>query len=520
MRTPTALLASLLTLTLLGCGVSTTTVSGPVRRVVGPPPAPATTPVVVRESPPPPTETPRTPFPTVISESLNNEMGVDVIERHALPLVELTLLVHSGQASDGDHPGAAAVTSLLLEAGGAGPWSSQQLRERVDALGSSLSITPGRNAITLSLAVSRDHVDEGLRILAALVRQPRFSPEEFGKLRVRERERVSSLFRTSGTAVARYVLNRELYSQPLGVHPYASLEALPSELDRLTLPSCRAFHRRHFTPANLRLIAVGDITPTEATSLARRYFGTWAGGAPPSEGVGLPIAPTSLRILVVDRPGSTQSDIVVGLLGPRRQEREFSSVLTMQQIVGGGVAGRLFLDLREKRSLAYSTSTSMMEVEEGPSTILLTAGTQTAKTREAVAALLEHVELAATGQLSPGELETAQNYLVHGMPMRWETVGSLAQQLALLRTLGLSERHFDELRDEIAETSPQSLALAREFYARSRAVVVVAGDAALVQDDLRALGPVEILDPNTEFTIQKRLEATEAPTARTQRPQP
>lgn len=505
MRAPTATLAVLLPL--LGCSPSRVAFTGQAPQIAGRPSQPAVLAQTGKqEPPPPPVDVTREPFPAIQSHELKSGLAIDVIERHALPLVSVTLLIQSGQASDGDHPGAAAVTARLLEAGGAGQYTSQKLRERIDSLGASLSITASRTTITLSLTATRDRLDDCLSILAALVQKPRFDPKEFEQLRQRELERIRSLFRTNGSALARYVLTRELYQQPIGIHPYASIEALPSELERLTLNDCRTFHRQHMTPPNARLLAVGDIVPSDLLTKVQTYFGGWSGPAPASQGIALPVDAPQLRVVVVNRPSSTQSDILIGVLGPRRDEREFPSVATMQQVIGGGVAGRLFRDVREKRSLAYSTGAGTMEVKDGPAVLVFSAGTQTPKTAEAVSAILEHLDRARAGDVEPAELSTAQRFLVYGMPMRWETVDVLGQQLVLLRSLGLSDRHFDELRDQIADASPMSLALARQYYERKRAVVVVAGDAAQIAESLRAFGPVEVLDPGREFIVERKLE--------------
>lgn len=487
------------------------TVAAPPSKTQAPPLAskPAATPQTPeRESPPRSLPGAARPFPNVTTATLGNGLALDVIERRKIPVVELSLVVASGHAKDGDHPGVARTTALLLEAGGAGRWSSEKLREAVDALGSSLEVTSTRDSMRWSLAVTSDKVKEALELLSALALSPRFDPIEFKKLKARELERVQSLARTSGTWLAQYWLHRELYRQAMGVHPYASVDVLPSEVGRLTLDHCRQFHRAHVVPSNARIVAVGDIDLGTLTSLSESIFGKWTGKEAPDSGIAEPIAPDALRVYVVDRPGSAQSDVQVGLLGPSRSSTDFASVLAIQQVVGGGVAGRLFLDVREKRSLAYATYAGIQEVAFGPSVLVMTAGTQTAKTSEAVTALLEHLDRVAENPSTLEELETAQNYIIYGMPARWETVESLSSQLLLLRTQRQSERYFDELREQVSALSVPVLKVpATRYYRRQQAAVVVAGDASKIADGLRQFGPVEVLNPEREFSIKQKLPA-------------
>lgn len=470
-----------------------------------PPPAPAREPS--RDAPPNSIAGATRPFPTIESTSLGNGLAIDVIERHAMPVVHLSLIVASGHAQDGDHPGVARVLAQLLEAGGAGRWTSEKLRETVDGLGASLDISSTRDNLRWSLDVTSDKVPNALEILAALAQKPRFDRTEYSKLKERELERIRSLAKTSGAWLAQYWLHRELYRQPMGIHPYASVDVLPSELDRLTLADCRRFFRQHFVPSSARVIAIGDVNLGTLTKQIDHAFGRWSGKASASPGLAEPSPTEKLRLFVLDRPGSAQSDIQLGLLGPNRNSPDFVPIMAIQQIVGGGVAGRLFLDVREKRSLAYSTYAGMQEVASGPSVLTLSAGTQTARTAETISALLEHLDRMSTDPGNAEELETAQSYIIRGMPARWETVQSLAGQLMLLRTLGQEDRHFDQLREQVASLSiPLLKEPAARIYQRQHAVVVVAGDAEKIAESLRQFGPVVVLDPEREFSIKRSLQ--------------
>jgi predicted Zn-dependent peptidase len=435
-------------------------------------------------------------------------MGLDLIERRGLPVVALTFVVGAGQVKDGDHAAVARTTAQLLEAGGAGRFSSEALRQAIDGLGANLSIVTTRDVSHWSLSVTSDKIPEALDILSALVRKPRFEPKEFVKLRDRELERVRSLAKTSGAWLAQYWLHRELYGQPLGIHPYASVDVLPSELLRLTLEDCRRFHKEQYVPSNARLLAVGNVDLQTLRGHAQRVFGDWVGNPAPAVGISAPTPPEKAPITVVDRPGSSQSDVLVGFFGPQRGSSEFPTIVALQQIVGGGVAGRLFRDVREKRSLAYSTYASTQEVANGPTVLTLAAGTQTGKTAETVAALFENLSLMERLPGDEDELDTAKNYVIRGMPARWETVESLGSQLLLLRTLGQDDRHFDELRNAVEGLSLDALkSTAPRYYRRERAALVVAGDAKAIAESLRDFGPVVVLDPEREFSIKQKLDA-------------
>src|SRR5512145_2062020 len=117
-------------------------------------------PAPTQEAPPESTLSAAKPFPNIDSTRLKNGMALDVIERRAMPIVDLTLVVTAGRARDASHPGAAHVLAQFLEAGGAGRWSSEKLREVVDGLGASLEVATDRDSMRWSLAVTSDKVPE------------------------------------------------------------------------------------------------------------------------------------------------------------------------------------------------------------------------------------------------------------------------------------------------------------------------------------------------------------------------
>jgi len=456
--------------------------------------------------PPQASYVPPHPFPAVLGAVLENGLQLQVIERHAMPVVTAELIINSGLASEGDRAGASKVTAEWLEAGGAGRWNSRQLREAVDSLGASLDIAVSRDASRFSLTVTADRLEPALEILAALVHKPRFDKLEFDKLKQRELERVQSLSRTSGTWIAQMWLQQHLFRLPIGVHPYASYDVLPSELQRLTSNVCREWYRRYVTPKNAFLLLVGAVTLPTARAAAERHFAGWAGPEVSAFKPSMPEGLNKFEIFVVDKPNSTQSDIFLATLGPNRHDPTFPFAAIAQQVVGGGVSGRLFLDVREKRSLAYSTGAGIQDLAAGPSVLYFSAGTQTPKTAEAVGALLEHFEKLGNGVLENEEVRIAERFLIDSMPSRWEQVQSLASLLAQLRIQSLPNDYYDVLRDHIARASTEEIARwSAKTFRRDQSVLVVAGDSQVIAPKLAKFAAVNVVSPSQGFRLTAQL---------------
>jgi predicted Zn-dependent peptidase len=468
-----------------------------------PPAASAPPAAAQRIAPPPAGVVPEAPFPPFKEHRLENDLALRVIERRVHPLIELRLVVRSGSATDGDKPGLAAVAGELLKAGGAGAFGPEQLVEKAESLGTNLEIATDRDATRISLNVTTGELDRALEVLAAVALKPRFAPVEFKKLQGRELERVKSAARGSAAWAASMVLYRELYNLPTSVHPYSRYDALPADLEKLTLADCRAWHKRHFVPSNTSLVVVGDVSADAITAAATKWFGAWKGEPAPNPSFSLPFPQRERSVYVVDRPGSGQSQIYVGLIGPERKSPSWPELAVANQVLGGGVSGRLFLDVREKRSLAYSTGSSLVDLAEGPVPIVLSAGTQTAKAAEAVRALLENLDTIADHAPSEAEVERARTYLAESFLFRLETVGSVADLNAQLDVLGLPDDYYDEYRRAVRAAEVAKVAVTAGKYYDGTPVIVVAGDATTLGPELAAFGPVAVLDPQNGFSLKR-----------------
>ncbi|HEY6081509.1 MAG TPA: pitrilysin family protein [Polyangiaceae bacterium] len=482
-----------------------------------PAPAPVPPPASAAAPPPPPPKdplaeppasgiTPSASFPSIARRKLENGLELAVISRKTLPIVELRLVFGSGVSSDTDKAGLAAVAGELTKAGGAGPWNAEALLERAESLGADLNVLTDRDSTRVSLGVTTADVDPALEILAAVATKPRFDAREFAKLRTREVERARSSAKSSAGYAAAMLLYRELFEVPTAIHPYSRYDALPAELAKLTLADCKAWHKQHMTPRNAVLIAAGDVDVESFAKAAEKAFAGWQGEKPPAPTFSDPQPEAERHIYLVDRPATGQAQVLVGRLGPVRQTKDWPALAVMNQVLGGGVAGRLFLDVREKRSLAYSTGSSIEEPARSPVPIVLSAGTQTDKAPQAVQALLENLDKLGGAPPSAAEIEIASRYLSDSFLFKTETVGALADMTAKLAILGLPDDYYDEYRKAVRSIDAAGAAAqVGKFFRSDRIVIVVAGDASKLATRLTHFAKVIIVDPQNGFQPGKML---------------
>ncbi len=482
---------------LLACGANRAATFGPPRVDLpvndGSRHASETTPGM-RGVPPPSAPMRPSPFPETRRASLDNGLALHVATSHTLPVVQIRLLFRAGSSSAPE--GVAELTARMLKDGGTRSLAPSELARRLETLGTSLGVSTDLDSTVLQMAVTNDRLAEALELLAHVVREPRFDAEELKKLKVRAIDEVRAALRSSGTWTAAWLAFREIFSDR---HPYGSYGALPSQLAKIDSGQVHDFHRRFLVPKAAHLVLAGDVDEGSARALTEKHFGAWAGAAtakldfPPPK-------PISTRVIVAHRPKSVQSDVFVVALAPSRRGATWAAVRTATQVLGGGVGSRLFSDLREERSLAYSTQSRIFELAHGEQPVVVYAGTETTKTAVAVAALLENVNRMVETPPSPSETEQARRYLGDVFAIRMETVGAIADLIVEQEALSLGDGYWDRYRNELRTTERDQVeAAARAVYGSGARLIVVAGDGDVVAEPLARYGEVTLVDPEDEF---------------------
>jgi zinc protease len=460
----------------------------------------ATLPPEQREAPPPAAAAPSWSFPKLEEKAIANGLSVQVVERHTLPLVDIKLIVRSGQATDGERGGLATLSGEMLKVGGSGQYASRQLLNRVESLGSNLQVITSRDATSINLAVTSDRFAEAMELLGLVVRKPQFNAQEFTKLRRRELDRVQSSAKSDAGWAASMVMYRELYQGVDGPHPYANYDASPKDLEKRELWEVKQWYQTHFTPSNAFLLVVGDVTPALAQEVAEKTLGSWRGKARPAQTIAAPKALSGLNIVLVDRPKSSQAEVRLAVLGPERKSEDWVGLRVANQVLGGGAAGRLFQDVREKQSLAYAAYSTLDEVAQGPCPIVLRAGTQTAKAGLTLKALLDHGAAMANQPAEQHEVSIATQYLADVFLVNVESVSDVSALSARLSIFGLGADYYDRYRTAVRSVqAPSAQAAFAKYVKPGSGLVVVAGDAERLAVPLSHFGAVRIVNPDDGF---------------------
>lgn len=441
-----------------------------------------------RQAPPAPLPAREMVFPAFAETTLPNGMRMIVVENRALPVLDVDLYVSTGSAADprGKRGVASMVASLLDK--GTPTRTARQIAERIEGVGATISASADDDFVSVSANALSDQDTLVFSLLSDVVLRPTFPEEEFQTARTRTLSQLRSALGQPETLGNR-ALARTLY----GAHPYGAYSEV-SSVEAIRREDLSAFHAARFKPGSALLVVAGDITRARAEELARRHFGAWSGGAAPAVAMPAPPAPSPTRITLVHRPGSVQSNVLVGNLATRPNSPDVFALDVMGQVLGGGTDGRLFQILRQQKGWTYGAYASLVRPRD-VGHFRAAASVRTEVTDSALAEMLAQVRRIRTETVSAAEFEGAKSYLLGSYPLRFETPAQIASRVAEARLQGLPVEQVRDYRRRIEAVTPADVQrVARRWLHPDSLVIVVVGDASKVLPGLQKIAPVSVVD--------------------------
>ncbi len=430
-------------------------------------------------------------LPPIQRFTLSNGLPVLLMEKSEVPVAEFRLVVRAGSVDDPQKRyGLADLTADLLDEG-AGDYTALELADAVEFLGARLTTSAGYHSSEIRLSTPTSKLDDALPLMADVALRPAFADGELERLRGL-RLTAFTQQRDEARALASLLYDKTLYGP---AHPYGRATGGDStSTAALSTADVQAFYRTYYTPANSALVVVGAVTRADLAARLERLFGAWTGTAPAATEVAEGAQVERTAIYLVDKPGAAQTVVRVGRIGAARSSDDTYALDVLNTLLGGSFTSRLNQNLRERNGYTYGASSGFaFRPVAGPFTA--SADVQTAVTGPALAEFFN--ELRAIGTPVPDdELTRAKNYRALTFPRAFATVGGTAGMLADLWLNDLPDAYLtDYIQRVLAVTQADVARVAREYVDPGKMAVVLVGDRAQIEDDVRALdlGTVTLL---------------------------
>ncbi len=400
------------------------------------------------------------------TERFDNGFTVIVRENPLAPVVALSLLVKVG--TRWEQPSNAGISNFLhaVMVKGTSKRSGSQLAEEIAAMGGKISAAGDIDYSEIKASALARFWRPVLILIAELALSPQLAAEEVGG----ERDWLGSRVQRRRDNAPSRVFD-ELYAALYGPHPYAtpSLGTLES-LARIDHAALVAHYRAFYRPERMVLTVSGQLPASEVVAEARRLFGGMPGGGAAKEPV-LPAPAPAGRRLVIQQPAQ-QTQIVVGSLAPSLDHADHAVVKVLSTVLGGGMAGRLFVELRDRRGLAY-TATSFYEPVREPGALILYLGTAPENAAKAEEGLTQEIEKIRTQRVSDDELARAKNYLLGRYEMDRRTNERQAWYLAFYTVEGVGLDYPARYRRAVEAVTAADVLRAAQTYLTTLTTVVL-----------------------------------------------
>lgn len=390
---------------------------------------------------------------TIHRTVLDNGITVLVTENPSADIIAARLFFKAGSRWEPiDKAGLSHLVAAVMTKG-TERHSSLEIAERVESIGASLSTDAASDYFLISLKTVSPDFPEMLKLAGELLRLATF-PESEVEL---ERRLALQAIRSQQEQPFTIALDRLRHSM-YGDHPY-SLSGLGSAetVTNLSRQDLQHYYQTHFRPDNLTISIAGRITPDAAVSQIEEILGDWRSPLVPLPNLALPLVTSNPTRSTV--PQDTQQSIVIlGYLAPSvapETMSDYAALKLLNTYLGNGLSSRLFVELREKRGLAYEVS-AFYPTRLDTSYFVTYMGTAPTNTAIALSGLKTEVDRLCAAPLSAEEIQVAKNKLLGQYALGKQTNSQLAQIFGWYETLGLGVEFDAQFQAAIANVSAEA----------------------------------------------------------------
>lgn len=389
---------------------------------------------------------------------LSNGLTLLMIENPVADIVSARLLIKAGTArEERSQAGLFSLLSSLLTKG-TRHLSSMAIAEQVESIGASVGTDAAADYSLVSLKTVTADFATILALAAEMVRYPSFPAAEFELEQRLTLQGIRSMKEQPFT-LAFNALRAAMY----GDHPYG-LPGIGTEesVANLTRDDLLQAHQTFYRPDNCVMVVSGRIQPEQAIALVEQALGDWRAPDRPIPPHLYPTVPTTATHAAIAQP-TNQSILVVGYPTPSVIDPAYAALKLLSTYLGNGLSSRLFVELREKRGLAYDVS-AFYPTRLSASQFVTHMGTAPENQAIALQGLRYETERLGQEMLPKDELEAAKNKLLGQYALGKQTNAQLGQLLGWYEVLGLGVEFDQVFQDTIrAVTAEQAQAVAERY---------------------------------------------------------
>ncbi|GAA0336888.1 pitrilysin family protein [Streptomyces blastmyceticus] len=434
-------------------------------------------------------------FPAPERGTLPN--GLTVLRCHRpgqqIVAVEVNLLAPLDAEPEGLDGVATIMARALSE--GTDKHTAEEFTAELERCGATLDAHADHPGVRVSLEVPASRLGKALALLADALRAPAFPDGEIERL-VRNRLDEIPHELANPSRRAAMALSKNLF--PADARMSRPRQGTEETVERIDAAAVRAFYEAHVRPATTTVVVVGDFTGVDLEAVLADSLGAWTGSAAEPRPVPPITADDTGRVVIVDRPGAVQTQLLIGRIGADRHDRVWPAQVLGTYCLGGTLTSRLDRVLREEKGYTYGVRSFGQVLRSAPegtgaAMLAISGSVDTASTGPALEDLWTVLRTLAAEGLTDAERDAAVQNLVGVAPLKYETSAAVAGTLADQVEQYLPDDFQARLYERMAQTGTvEATAAVVNAFPVDRLVTVLVGDAAAIEEPVKALGIGEV----------------------------
>jgi len=389
---------------------------------------------------------------------LKNGLTLLLMEKHGVPMVSLAAIVKTGSVADpAGEEGLAAVTAGLLRKGTA-KRTAQKFAEDLDFIGGSFAADSGADFTSISAEFLSKDLDKGLDLFSDAVLHPAFLQPEVDKILAQDIDGVKAAKDEAQSVALTYY-----YGYLFAKHPYARPDGGDElSLARIKRDAIARFYETNYAPGNTILAVAGEFNAAQMRGKIEQAFANWSVKTPALPAVTAPAMVKGQRLLLIDKPDSTQTFFVIGNIGTAENEPDRVAIRVVNTIFGGRFTSELNEALRVESGLTYGAE-AFFDSRKQPGAFAIYSYTKNESTTQAIDLALQVLAKLHKEGVTPEQLTSAKAYIKGQFPPSIETSGQLARRIAGNEFYGLGDDEINQMEARIDAVTP---AMAKQVIAK------------------------------------------------------
>ncbi len=454
-----------------------------------------------RLAPPPLGRAKNLSLPAIHRFKLSNGLDVLLMEKHAVPLVQIKLLVQTGRFDDPkDKSGLNSFTLDVMDEG-TDSLDALQLSDEIEFLGANISTYSSNFFCSIDCSTPTSKLDASLKLMSNIALKPRMAEVDIERILKLHLNGLLHKY-VDPQEIATIATNKFLYDESTPYGKFPTEQSIRS----FTKNDLVSLHRNNFVTGNSTLIVVGDITQAAITPILEKRFASFPVGRVDKLPKPEPVQIKNRLIYFIDKPGAAQSVIRISRIGTSRSSSDYNDLVVMNTILGGSFTSRLNTNLREAHGYSYGASSrfSFWPIS-GPFTA--SSSVHTDVTALALNEFFYEFKTLLTTTMPDDDLKRGKNYEALSYAGEFETNDDLANALADMVMYQLPDNYFNTYVSKILAVNKQSVELvAKKYIVPEDMLVVIVGDRKLVEEGLAKLFPEKATFLTIEDVLGKRPE--------------